>query len=70
MSGQRACTSCSDDTAFIRRVRCVRCDGQVHKACRDAERVCYHCRWIEDRRNGVRYALPGPDRPNPKEENN
>jgi hypothetical protein len=70
MSGPHACDSCGEDTAFIRRVRCARCGGQVHKACRDDERVCYLCRWIEGRRNGVRYERPRPDRPNPKQENN
>jgi hypothetical protein len=70
MSGEHACESCSVDTAYIRRVHCARCDGLVHKSCRDNERVCHLCRWIEDRRNGVHYEPPRPARPNPKEENN
>lgn len=69
MSGERACDSCGADTAYTRRVRCTRCGGPVHPTCRDGERVCYRCRWIEDRRNGVHYEPPRPTRPNPKEEN-
>jgi hypothetical protein len=68
MSGQRACASCGEDTAYIRRVRCARCGEQVHTTCRDDERVCHLCHWIADRRNGVRYERPSPDTPNPKED--
>lgn len=69
MSGPHACSSCGGDTAYQRRVRCARCGDQVHKTCRDAERICYGCRWREARRNGEHVDRPTPELPNPWKEN-
>lgn len=62
----RGCDSCHEDTSFERRVRCARCDGQVHAGCRDADRVCYACHWYADRKAGGRtMANPSTEGPNP-----
>lgn len=65
MSLPRDCNSCHGDTAFERRVRCNKCSGLVHPSCRDAERICWYCRWVEARRRGERPEAPRPARPNP-----
>jgi hypothetical protein len=48
----RSCHSCTQDSAFERRVRCTRCEALVHIDCRDKAGVCYACYWIAARRAG------------------
>ncbi len=65
MSEPRGCDSCGADTAFIRRVRCARCDGQVHPGCRDEQGVCYGCNWMASRKAGGQMERPAIIGPNP-----
>ncbi|QDN94933.1 hypothetical protein FNV58_00975 (plasmid) [Streptomyces sp. RLB1-9] len=53
MSGPRACLSCGQNSAFVRRVRCGRCGDQVHPSCRDLTSVCYQCRYRQAREGGI-----------------
>ncbi|MGW1041074.1 hypothetical protein [Streptomyces sp. NPDC002547] len=53
MSQIHSCDSCGQDSASVRRVRCVRCEGLVHAGCRDITRTCYGCRWKQARQGGI-----------------
>ncbi|MFF1717212.1 hypothetical protein [Streptomyces sp. NPDC058268] len=43
------------------RVRCRRCDGQVHTNCRDITGTCYGCRWRQARVNRISGGMQAAD---------
>lgn len=60
MSGSRACDSCGQDSALVRRVCCGRCGDRVHPTCRDITGTCYTCRYRQAREGGIVGAMLPP----------
>ncbi|MGA5598323.1 hypothetical protein ACPCSE_29235 [Streptomyces cellulosae] len=60
MNATRACFSCGQDSAYVRRVRCGRCGDQVHPTCRDITGTCYTCRYRQARAGGIDGTMLAP----------